>query len=394
MTNGVFITDGHWRKSLAAVRALGRHGVPVTVGESTWLATAAFSRYCTSRVSYPSPLLAASRFVDYLHDYLRRYPHRLLLTMEDVTIGIAARHRKSLSALTNLPVVTAEQLERAQRKDRVLNLAQSLGIPIPRTWVAAGPGELDKIPDWVSYPVVVKPRTGSGAVGVVYARNAEQLVSRYLKVHQQYPRPIIQERIPATGPGLGASFLMDAQSRVKAVFMHQRLREYPVSGGASTLRKSIWRDDLYEMGSRLLKALNWYGVANVEFKLDPRDNTPKLMEVNPRFWGSLALSVHAGVNFPRLLYRMALGETIAPVTRYRLGVSCRWMLPGDILHYIHNPRRCRLQPNFFRFRHPGLYYDILSLKDPLPVLGRLLMPLTLFFDRDMKFRMRSRRRTG
>lgn len=390
MTAGVFITDGHWRKSLAAVRALGRHRIPVTVGESTWLATAAFSRYCSRRIVYPSPLSETEHFVDFLHDYLRRHPHRMLLTMEDATIGLVARHRRTLSVLTYLPVISSHRLRAVQRKDKVLALANDLGIPTPRTWVLEHPDRVQSVQDQITFPVVIKPRIGSGAMGVTYVDKPDQLPHRYAQIHGRFQNPIIQEQIPRQGPGLGASFLMDEQSQVKAVFMHQRLREYPVSGGASTLRRSIWRDDIYEMGSRLLKAMNWFGVANVEFKLDPRDNTPKLMEVNPRFWGSLALAIHAGVNFPQLLYRMATGRSFSPVTRYRLDIQCRWMLPGDILHYIHNPRRHRLVPKFFKFRQPGLYYDILSRSDPLPVLGRLLMPLTLLYDKDMKYRLRNR----
>ena len=115
------------------------------------------------------------------------------------------------------------------------------------------------------------------------------------------------------------------------------------------------------------------------------------MEINPRFWGSLHLSIIAGVNFPYLLYRLSRGETFEPVERYKLGVRCRWMLPGDILHFIYNRRRASLIPDFFRFGDRNTSYDILSFSDPLPVLGRLLTPLTFFYDHDMKHRLRKRK---
>ena len=137
--------------------------------------------------------------------------------------------------------------------------------------------------------------------------------------------------------------------------------------------------------------MGWFGVAMVEFKLDPRDGLPKLMEINPRFWGSLPLAIEAGVNFPLLLYRMACGETFKPVENYRIGRRCRWLLPGDILHFIFNPRRHRLVPGFFRFRDPDTAYDILSVRDPLPALAKILTPLTFLYDRNMKFRLRKRR---
>jgi predicted ATP-grasp superfamily ATP-dependent carboligase len=144
------------------------------------------------------------------------------------------------------------------------------------------------------------------------------------------------------------------------------------------------------MAFTLLKALDWFGVAMVEFKLDPRDNTPKLMELNPRFWGSLALAIEAGVNFPYLLLRMARGENIKPVEHYQIGKKCRWLLPGDILNFIHNPERMRLVPDFFDFWDKSTAYDILSVRDPMPVIGRFLTPLTFLYDRDMKHRLKKR----
>ena len=69
----------------------------------------------------------------------------------------------------------------------------------------------------------------------------------------------------------------------------------------------------------------------VEFKKDPRDGQCKLMEINPRFWGSLELSVLSGVNFPYLLYRMETEGDIEPVIDYKEGIRCRWLLPGDIV---------------------------------------------------------------
>ena len=390
MTEDVFITDGHWRKSLAAVRGLGIKGLRVTVGESTCLATAAFSRYCHRRVVYPSPLRKPGEFVEFLYEVVSRNAYQLLLPMEEETLGLLCRHRSEFARKTYLPVVPYEKFEFARRKDKVLQLAEAKGIPVPRTWYIEEISQLDELKEKLPYPVVIKPRKGSGAAGIAYPANAQAFLADYLRVHRYAPFPLVQEQIPHEGPGYGASFLFDEGGRVKASFVHRRLREYPVTGGASTLRESVRRDDVRDMALTLLKALDWFGVAMVEFKLDPRDGIPKLMEINPRFWGSLALAIACGVNFPYLIYRLSLGERFEPVEQYALGKKCRWLLPGDFLHFIHNPRRGRLLPQFFHFRDGNTAYDILSLKDPLPAIGRILTLLTLLYDRDMKTRLRSR----
>ncbi|HAA03119.1 MAG TPA: hypothetical protein DCE18_07085, partial [Syntrophobacteraceae bacterium] len=161
-------------------------------------------------------------------------------------------------------------------------------------------------------------------------------------------------------------------------FVHRRLREYPITGGPSTLRESWRHHQAYSDALRLLQDLRFVGVAMVEFKTDIRTGQAKLLEVNPRFWGSLALAVDAGVNFPLLWTRMALGEHVPPVTSYRLGHRCRWLLPGDILHFLASPNRWHLEPSFFRFRAPDQTDDIIDVRDPLPVLGAILSLLPYF----------------
>ena len=391
MSCDVLLTDGHWRKTLATVRALGTNGIRVAVGESTRLATAAFSKYCHRRIVYPSPLFKAFDFVNFIKSELVQRSYQMLLPMEDETVTLLSKYRSEISKWTYLPVPSYQKLQFAQNKENVLKLAEKSGIPIPKTWYIRDISILNDLKDELPYPVVIKPKNSAGAVGVFYPRNSKELIKQYLTVHRRFPYPLIQEQIPGHGAGYGASFLMDEAGRVKASFVHKRLREYPVTGGASTLRMSVRHDDISDMARTLLKTLDWFGVAMVEFKMDPRDNTPKLMEINPRFWGSLWLAVTAGVNFPYLLYRMSRGENFTPVEHYQIGKKCRWLLPGDILHFINHPKKRDLLPGFFNFWEKHIAYDILSVKDPLPVLGRIMTPLTFLYDKDMKHRLKQRK---
>jgi len=96
------------------------------------------------------------------------------------------------------------------------------------------------------------------------------LVAKYEKSHSLIPLPLIQERI--LGPGCGV-FVLLSNSEVRALFGHRRLREKPPSGGVSVLRESVLLNPMMkEYALRLLKRLNWHGVAMVEFKCDSRDN--------------------------------------------------------------------------------------------------------------------------
>jgi len=386
----VFVTDGYWRKTVAAVRALGRMGLRVTVSESTYFAPALFSRYCYRRVRSPSPVLQPSQYLDFLEDYLTHHPHQVLIPMEEDTLLLLAQHRERFAPITRLPFAAYDNLLFARDKLKVLRQAEALNIPTPKTYEITSIDEIDPLTGQLQYPVVVKPRVGSGSAGMYYVAEPSQLSPALERLFLSGKLPLVQERLPADGAGIGASFLLDQEHQVRASFIHRRIREYPVEGGPSTLRESIIHDQVRHDGARLLQNLHLTGVAMVEFKMDSRDGKAKLLEVNPRFWGSLALAINAGVNFPYLLTLMALELDFPPVLDYRLGHFCRWLLPGDILHFLKNPERWHLKPSFFQFSKPNLTYDIVDIKDPLPILGSILALLPFYLSQDF-VHIRSRR---
>jgi predicted ATP-grasp superfamily ATP-dependent carboligase len=261
---------------------------------------------------------------------------------------------------------------KARDKAQTMKLALELNIPHPKTYYISKIEELVELTGRIEYPVVVKPRLSCGSWGVTCVEKREELHNKYLTVHNKYPYPIIQEFIPRGGDAYGVSLLFNRDSQVRAIFAHRRLREFPVSGGPSTLRESVHRPDLVEVACKLLKALDWYGLAMVEFKEDPRDGQCKVLEINPRFWGSLALAVVAGVDFPYLLYKMTMEGDVEAVTEYPQGVRCRWLLPGDILHFLKNPKRFKLKPSFFDFSGNNRNDDFISWRDIGPTIGFFL----------------------
>ncbi|MBW2039936.1 MAG: ATP-grasp domain-containing protein [Deltaproteobacteria bacterium] len=378
----IFVTDGHWRKTLAVVRSLGRKGLEVTVGESSRVTTSFFSKYCHRRVVYPSVHRRPDDFLAFLRQELTRRTYDILIPMEEETLLLLARHKREFAPLVRLPITSYHDVIKVRDKGWLLQHALKEAIPMPQTYFVEDIKDLTAVKEVIPPPWVIKPRVSSGAYGIVYVNNEEDLPTAYQEVHRRFPFPLIQERIPQEGEAFGLAALLDKGGVVKALFAHRRLREYPVRGGPSTLRESVRHPRIEELGLRLLRSLGWYGVAMVEFKVDPRDNTPKLMELNPRFWGSLALAIQAGVDFPCLLYKMAMGEEFDPVLEYELGKRCRWLLPGDILHFLTNPRRFHLKPSFFQFR--GMAYDILSQEDPLPTMGRFLTLFSLLWDGDLR----------
>jgi predicted ATP-grasp superfamily ATP-dependent carboligase len=215
-----------------------------------------------------------------------------------------------------------------------MSLAEEVGIPVPKSVVVHDPSDLRTAIRRVGLPAVVKARVSRfpnggqwrDGGGTQYAHTAAELEEAYRAAREVSPSPLVQEYVPGDGRGI---FLLMNRGQPRAAFAHRRLREKPPSGGVSVLSESVALDSqLLQHSERILEALKWHGVAMVEFRHDARDGVSKLLEINGRFWGSLQLAVDAGVDFPYLLYRLAIDGDIEPVFTYDVGVRLRWWL-GD-----------------------------------------------------------------
>ena len=375
----VFVTDAQMRSSVAVIRSLGRQGLEVTGGEETRFTTGFFSKYCKHNVVYPSPKKSQDRFLKYMLELVKDNEYAVIFPMTDDTVVPIVEHKKEFSKYTIMPLPDYDVLINAIDKAKTLRIAMKNDIPCPETHFINNLSDLEEIKNDLNYPIILKPTRGFGARGVELCESEDELELKSKEVYAIHGPFLVQEYIPH-GDELGVYALFNFDSEPRAVTVQKRIRSYPISGGPSTLRESIKNPELVEIAFELLKILKWQGVAMVEFRIDPRDNTPKLMEINPRFWGSLQLSIFSGVDFPYLLYKLVTEGDIEPVMDYKEGVKCRWLLPGDILQFLSAPSKIENLREFCRFR---TNYDIISLDDPGPTFGFMLATARYLFDKEM-----------
>jgi predicted ATP-grasp superfamily ATP-dependent carboligase len=380
----LLVTDGDQRSTLAVVRALGRSGIPVTVGADCHPSLAGSSRYCSASVRYPSPQSDPDGFKSFLAAEVLSKPYKVLLPMTDITVRLIAEMREASVTSVNVPIPAAEKIRLSQDKCAMAAKAQEAGIACPQTWIVNDLPQTRALAERLSYPVVIKPRYSRfykdrrwWKGGVEFATGPGELISKCEKIHGRIPNPLIQERIEGEGRGV---FLLIWDGELKAAFSHRRLREKPPWGGVSVYSESVPLDaELVQKSLRLLQSLDWQGVAMVEYKFDRRDGRPKFMEVNGRFWGSLQLAIDAGMNFPLLLYRLAAGESLPPTFDFKVGVRNRWLL-GDLDHLLiclthsrgpgglpmsHGSRLGTLW-HFLEFYKRDLHYEVMRLGDAGP----------------------------
>jgi len=168
----------------------------------------------------------------------------------------------------------------------------------------------------------------------------------------------------------GAAFIYNDDHEPRVQFACEFVREFPPSGGPSTLHRSIDGEEIRAHARTLLDELDWTGVALVEFKQDVRDDTPKLMEVNPRLWSSLHLPMFAGIDFPLRYLQYANGKPVPESSDYETDVYGRYILPGDFLR-LAAVRSSDALREFFPLFADNVTYEIPAWDDPGPTLGRL-----------------------
>lgn len=310
----VLVTDADYKHSLAATRSLGRKGIRVVCGSSIPYAQSFFSRYCSERFVYPSST-DEEGFLASMIDYVRANDIDVLMPVGLDTTMLLARAYDVFSEHTILPIAGFDKIVVASDKLKTIDLARKIGVEVPRVYAS--------VDDVDQFPVVIKHRIRSGTVR--YVKSKDDLLSTE-PIPNDY---VIQDYVLGDGFGF---FALYNRGTCRASFMHRREREYPSTGGPSTAAVSICCEELRAIGTRVLDELCWNGVAMVEFKKDRRDGRYKLIEINPKLWGSLDLAIASGVDFPSLLFQMAVEGDVPPVTEYTTGVRYRWPFPDDLLH--------------------------------------------------------------
>lgn len=380
----ILVTNGMLSKSLAIARSLGKRGHRILVGEKIRFHATGFSKYTAKSLCYPDPKHHPDAFFDWLLETLVRERVEVLFPMDDDTMDVVVRRQAELQNFCRLPVPSLESYEIASDKGKTLEVARKAGVSCPQTIQPRFADHVDlavlrQLVQHVEFPLVIKPRMSSGSRGVRFVETLDELLRVYPEVHAEYPNPLLQESIPP-GPKFDIGLSFDREHRVTGSFIQKQIRNYPLQRGPSTIHESVEFPEALQEALKLMEQVPWVGIVDVEFMMDPRTGVPKLLEINPRFWSSVHLSIRCGVDFPYLLLQHAVGEPVESVHRYQLGVVGRALLPGDVLHYLSNPNRRAMQPSFWDFSIPD---DTVSKEDPLPTIGFLLSALRFAWNPQM-----------
>jgi predicted ATP-grasp superfamily ATP-dependent carboligase len=375
----VLLTDGIQRKTLSVVRSLGKRGIEAVVGDKHSFSPAASSRYCFNSFVYPDPECHHDKFLDKVYEQMKVQDCQVIFPMDDLTLELLLQHRNLFEERCKFPFPENTCYQVAADKFQTCQLAERAGVDYPATYMPRTRLELGELAAQITYPVVIKPRKSSGSRGIRVVTNEAELLDQYELIHQSFPSPMIQEYIPL-GDRYDVCLLYDQKHELKCSFVQKEIRHFPVEMGPSTVQESIDFPELVLTSQQLVAELNWVGIIEIEYMMDPRTGCLKLMEMNPRFWSSLELSIRCGIDFPYYLLKVAHDEPFESTFHYSIGKRTRWLIPGDLLHFLTNKHRFRMNPPLISLRKNRPIDDTFLLTDPLPTIATIIACCRYCFD--------------
>jgi D-aspartate ligase len=377
-TVGAVVAGGDYQ-GLGIVRSLGRQGVPVCVVDDE-LSISRYSRYCTHFVKL-TDLRTERAAVDNILEVGKRLGLSgwVLYPTREELVAAFSRNRSELGAFFRVPTPEWSTVQWMWDKRNTYRLAQELGIPTPRTYYFDHLDQLAEL-DGLAPPFTIKPAIKEHFVYATKAKawsanSRSELQSLFQKASELAgPGEImVQEFIPGGGSQQFAycAFFRDGQAVGKMVA--QRRRQHPLQfGRASTYVETVDIPLLEELSERFLREIDYYGLVELEYKLDPRDGQYKLLDANARTWGYHSLGASVGVDFSHMLYADQIGMPVTPC-KGKPGVgwlrmttdfpaSLFALLQGqlDVRGYLRSLRNCRVEAVF-------------THEDPLPGLAEILL---------------------
>ncbi len=374
---GALVTGADYR-GLGVVRSLGRQGIPVWVLKERDHPLASCSRYVQRTIPWPEADEAGR--AQFLLDLAEteNVDGWVVYPTDDAVSGLIARNHDALSRRYQLTGPDWSVLERLCNKRLLSELASTVGVDQPKAFFPESREDLTRLN--CQFPAVVKPTMREELNQFTcdkawLATDLNVLLALYDRARSCVPAGsiMIQELIPGGGEAQFSYAAVCDKGVPVASIIARRTRQCPMDFGRfSTYVETIADPGITDPAEKLLAALGYTGLAEVEFKQDPRDGEFKLLDVNTRAWGWHSIGARAGVDFPYLLWRVVQGERVARI-KAREGV--KWIrVSGDLPVVLKEILKGRLSiPAYLKSLRGPLEPAIFATDDPLP--GVMDIPL-------------------
>jgi len=303
----VLIPDGESDHSLSVIRCLGEvKNIEVIVLSNNKSAPIRFSRYCSRFITYSEGNNEEEKLNAITHK-LKELNIDVVLPIDIKTICLFSKYKERISKLATIaPLPDFDSFNTSNDKWLLTLWLEENNISYPTTIQYDASIGFQNISDCMTYPVLTKPRIGSGGVGINFFDNASNLEA-FLKDITNHEEFIIQSHV--NGYDIDCSVLCDS-GKIIAHTIQKGFDFEPKRIAWPLGIEFLWDDKIYDIVTKIVEKFNWSGIMHIDMRYDEEIHQYKVIEINPRFWASVTASIFAGVNFPYLTCLTALKKDI------------------------------------------------------------------------------------
>ena len=316
------LCDASYYGTLAAVRSLGRAGVPVVTLDSRTLSVGRYSRH--SHTHLKSPQFDSPDWPDWLLSFGRSGPRRAIYATSDVVSFALADRRDELSSVFDLYQPDLETMMSILDKGLLYTHAQAVGMDTPETWLPQSATEAKKVVREVGGPLVVKPRSQlsvrTGTKGLMIDASGGQDVydkllrqahrdNHFIRRFPEAALPMLQRYHPeATDQIYSLSGFRDISGKYVAMRAALKILQRPRRIGIGLcFEESEVIPALAEQTLRLCERIGYFGAFELEFILSR--GRMMLIDFNGRIYNQVAFDIARGMDLPMLVYAGATGRS-------------------------------------------------------------------------------------
>lgn len=264
------------------------------------------------------PRVYDGHYVDRLLEICRQYQVKMLISLNDLELPILADAKERFAEAGVCMVVSDKHvIDICFDKYLTAHYVQTLGLKAPKTYLDLGEAKKALVNGDLSFPVVLKPRWGSGSIGIEVAEDDTDLFVMYAMLKKKVKKTIlatasvgdeyimIQQMI--RGKEYGLDVMNDLKGNCVAVSVKEKLA---MRAGETDKAVTVDLPQVREMGRTIGEHLKHIG--NLDCDILEQDGEYYVLELNPRFGGGFPFSYEAGVNLPKALIEWAKGNDVDP----------------------------------------------------------------------------------
>jgi len=325
----VVMLGANFYTALGAIRTLGRRGVPVYALDYYFpTAYALSSRYVTRKILGPDINEDEGSLADFLLELGKTFTERpVLMATADSYALLISRYAEELRRYYRFPENKPQLLQNIIDKKGLAQLAEQQKLRIPKTFVVDQSSDPVTISREINFPCIIKPALSHEFVRIfrqkcLFVKNKNDLLSTLETSLLSGLEVMVQEIIPGFDDQMYVfDVYVDRQGHATHTMTAQKLRQFPINFGSSTLTHHSHNQELIDLGLDYIKRLDYRGYGEIEFKKHPDTGLYYLIEINARLSTLNVLFDKCGVEFTYIMYRDLIGD---PLPEFHLDQDQPW----------------------------------------------------------------------